>query len=216
MALAINSIDDVLKHIEEIHNSMEFNEELFPIVTDLFKFLKDMIPILSEANISVKESTDHLPTASDNLNSVSQTTENATHQVLDQVDSISGKLANLQRMIQEGADKEEQLAVLEDATNDVNEIVFAFQFQDITTQQLEHTNRILTAVHEKFHTLFESFDIMRNNSSLGAEVAKAIEREFQKEMNKHLKDMESFQKRTEDIIHQNHEFSQEDIDSFFK
>ncbi len=216
MALTINSIDDVLKHIEEIHNSMEFNEELFPIVTDLFKFLQDMIPILSEANISVKESTNHLPTASDNLNSVSQTTENATNQVLDQVDSISGKLAELKKMIQEGTDKEKQTALLDEVTNEANEIVFAFQFQDITTQQLEHTNRILSAVYEKFHTLFESFDYMRNNSSLGAEVARAIENEFNKELSKHKEDMESFKKRTEDIIHQNHEFSQEDIDSFFK
>ncbi|RMH64994.1 MAG: hypothetical protein D6677_03530 [Calditrichaeota bacterium] len=216
MIKEIKSIDDVLAHIEEIHKSMEFNEELFPIVTDLFLFLKDMIPILSEANISVKESTSHLPTATDNLNSVTQTTELATNEVLDKIEHMSSQLNALKSLIRENKESDKQLSIVEDVENKANEIIFAFQFQDITTQQLEHTNRILTAVYDKFLSLFESFEVMRSRSSIGAEVAMAIENEFKKELERHKEEMESFQKRTEDIIHQNHEFSQEDIDNFFK
>jgi len=211
------SIDDVLGQIENIRSSMEFNEELFPIITDLFYFLKDMIPLLMEANVSIKEGTDHLPTAQENLNLVTETNEIATNEVLDKVENISASLQSVKDMIAQGADIDKQLSLLDTIINESNEIVFAFQFQDITTQQLEHTHRILNAVYNKFGNLFASFEKMRKNSDLGSDVAKAIENEFENERQSvQSKSDASFKTHTEDKMHHNTGFSQADIDSFFK
>lgn len=211
------SIDDVLGHIENIRNSIEFNEEVFPIVTDLFYFLKDMIPLLMEANVSIKEGTDHLPTAQKNINLVTETTEIATNEVLDKIENISDSLQSVKDMIAQGADINKQLSSLDTIINESNEIIFSFQFQDITSQQLEHTHRILNAVYKKFGKLFASFEKIQKNSTLGSEVVRAIENEFEKERQALLsKNIASFKEHTEDKTHHNSGFSQADIDSFFK
>jgi chemotaxis regulatin CheY-phosphate phosphatase CheZ len=175
-----------------------------------------MIPLLLEANVSIKESTSRIPTATDNINNVSKMTETSTNEVLDSIETITSKLNDLGEMIKSDKSKDEQITQLDDVSNMVNEIIFAFQFQDITTQKLEHTSRILKTVHDKFVALFKSFEKMRDNSELGSEVAKAIEHEFEKEKNKGLENQEYFEKNTKDIMRQNVEISQEDIDNFFK
>ncbi len=210
----INSIDDVIVHIEGIHKSMQFSGDLFPIISDLFRFIKDMIPLMLEANLSIKETTNHLPTATDNITSVSKTTENATHQVLDQLENIFTKLDLLKQKIDSEDSKEDKIALLDEISTEANEIIFAFQFQDITTQQLEHTSRILKAVYEKFSHLFGAFEKMRKNSDIGQEVVQAIEREFDKEKERRHK--EFFDNHTADTMHHSAEITQEDIDSFFK
>lgn len=212
----INNLDDVLLQIENMRHTMKFSNELFPIMKDLFVFLKDMIPLLLEANVSIKESTSRIPTATDNINNVSKMTETSTNEVLDSIETITGKLNNLSDMIKSDKPKEEQIAQLDEVNNMVNEIIFAFQFQDITTQKLEHTSRILKTVHDKFVALFKSFEKMRDNSELGSEVARAIEYEFEKEKNKGIENKEYFENNTQDIMRQNVEISQEDIDNFFK
>lgn len=212
----INNLDDVLFQIESLRDSLSFSSELFPIMKDLFIFLKDMIPLLIEANISIKESTSRLPTASDNIDNVSKMTETSTNQVLDTIESINDKLNNLSKMIVDKKDQKSQLDLVDEISEMSSNMIFAFQFQDITTQKLEHTNRILKTVHDKFLILFKSFEKMRSNSAIGNDVAKAIEHEFEKEQNKEAESKKFFDEGTKDIIHQNAEFSQDDIDNFFK
>ncbi len=212
----IKSLDDVLSHIEELRETIRFSDDLFPLVKDLFIFLKDMIPLLMEANVSIKESTSRIPTATDNIDNVSKMTENSTNQVLDSIDTISVKLDTLGEMIKSKEGLKEQTALIEEISNMANEMVFAFQFQDITTQKLEHTSRILKTVHDKFSILFKSFESMRMNSSMGSDVAHALEAEFNKNAVNEAVRKEEFEEQTKDIMHHTTAVSQEDIDSLFK
>jgi len=212
----INNLDDVLQSIEDLRDSIKFSNDLFPIMKDLFIFLKDMIPLLLEANVSIKESTKRLPDATDNINNVSKMTETSTNQVLDSIETITGKLGELRVMMENSNDKNTQLDMLDEVSNLANEMVFAFQFQDITTQKLEHTSRILKTVHDKFAVLFKSFDKMRANSEIGSDVARAIELEFNRESAKGNHSKDYFEENSKDIMHHNTEISQDDIDSFFK
>jgi len=212
----ITSLDDVLGHIEELRETIKFSDDLFPVVKDLFIFLKDMIPLLMEANISIKESTSRIPTATENIDNVSQMTETSTNQVLDSIETITGKLNALAGMIKNQKDFDKQATLIDEVSNMANEIVFAFQFQDITTQKLEHTSRILKTVHDKFIILFKSFESMKMNSEMGGDVARALEAEFQKQMVNEEENKEYFEKNTKDIMHHNNSVSQDDIDSLFK
>ncbi len=212
----IKSLDDVLGQIEELRETIKFSDDLFPVVKDLFIFLKDMIPLLMEANISIKESTSRIPTATDNIENISKMTETSTNQVLDSIDTISGKLGTLDEMIKKNEGIEEQSSLVNEISSMTNEMVFAFQFQDITTQKLEHTSRILKTVHDKFVSLFKSFDNMRMNSAMGGDIAKALEAEFSKSSDKESENKEHFDKNTKDIMHLVTSVSQDDIGSLFK
>ncbi len=212
----VKSLDDVLGHIEELRETIKFSDDLFPVVKDLFIFLKDMIPLLMEANISIKESTSRIPTATDNIDNISKMTETSTNQVLDSIDTISGKLSTLDEMIKKESKPNDQSKLIGEISTMTDEMVFAFQFQDITTQKLEHTSRILKTVHDKFVTLFKSFDNMRMNSDMGSDIAKALEAEFQKSSSTEKENKEHFEKKTKDIMHHDSAVSQDDIDSLFK
>ena len=107
---------------------------------------------------------------------------------------------------------EEYLSKIEIAKNNANEIIFALQFQDIISQKLEHTSRILSAVYENFMELFDSFVKMKERTSLGKDIINAIENECNVAMRQEKTD--KFNKQTEDKI-RNQGISQADIDKLF-
>lgn len=208
----LKNIDDVLKKIEDMRDSLKLSDEILPLLSDLFKFLKDTIPLMLEANISLRESTDKIPTATENIQNISKTTESATHEVMDKLDSLSESLNKLSDSISKSNGSSNSLELIEKAQNDTNEIVYALQFQDIISQQLEHTNRILSAIYDKFMDLFKSFIKMKENTTIGKDIISAIEQECNLSVSEDSK--QYFEKKTEDTIRSNG-ISQEDIDKLF-
>ncbi len=210
--MQINSIDDVLDKIEEMHKSLRMSDEIFPLISDLFLFIKEIVPLMLEVNTFMKDSSNKIPTASENLNNVSKATEMATHEILNRLDTISEQLNTLKERVTNEGGSEESLQLIEDISSESTEIIFAFQFQDITTQQLEHVNRILEAIYEKFVTLFQSSLKLKDKSILGSDVVAAIENELDADSKRQS---EEFHKKTEDKMH-HQGISQDDIDKFFK
>jgi chemotaxis regulatin CheY-phosphate phosphatase CheZ len=208
----VDSLNDVLVKIENMRETLRFSNDMLPLLGDLFIFIKDMIPLMLEANVSVRDSATRLPTASENLDQVSKTTEVATHEVMDKLDVIMSELGEVSQGVKEETHKDTLLKKIEDVQNTASEIIFALQFQDITTQQLDHAKRILMAVNEKFGNLFTSFGRVKSNTSLGQEVIQAFEKEYNRMKGKEL---EEFEQKTADTIRRS-SFSQDDIDSLFK
>lgn len=211
--IEIKNIDDVLEKIEKMHNSLRLSDEIFPLISDLFLFVKEIIPLMLEVNAFMNNSSKKIPGASENLNNVSKATEMATHEVMDLLDSVSSQLDNLRSRIKDEGASDESLEMVDHISTEASEIVYAFQFQDITSQQLEHVNRILEAIYEKFVNLFESSLKLKDNSVLGKDVVEAIEKEMKA---KNIEDAEDFHKKTEDKMHHRGGISQDAIDKFFK
>jgi len=209
----IKNIDDVLEKIEKMHTSLRLSDEIFPLISDLFLFVKEIIPLMLEVNSFMNHSSKKIPGAAENLSNVSKATEMATHEVMDLLDSVSTKLENLKGRIKDEGASDNSLKLVDDISTEANEIIFAFQFQDITSQQLEHVNRILGAIYEKFVNLFESSIKLKDKSILGKDVIEAIEKEME---SKHVEDSEEFHKKTEDKMHHQGGISQDAIDKFFK
>lgn len=209
----IKSIDDVICKIEKMHESLRLSDEIFPLISDLFMFVKEIIPLMLEVNSFMKNSSKKIPTASENLNSVSKATEMATHEVMDLLESVTAKLDGLRERVKGEGASEESLNIINDISTEANEIIFAFQFQDITSQQLEHVNRILEAIYEKFVSLFQSSLKLKDKSVLGKDVVEAMEKEMDV---KNIADGQEFHKKTEDKMHHQGGISQDAIDKFFK
>ncbi len=209
----LDSLQEVMVKIEDLKASLKFSNDMVPLVSDVFRFIKDIVPLLLDANFSLKESTDHLPTATDNLAKVTKTTEMAANEVMDRLDGINGKLENLKNDIGKFEDSKKYIGDIEIIQNESMEIMYSFQFQDITTQQLQHVERILQAINEKFSGLFKSFTQLKEGSGLGSDIYRAIENEIKQALQSEHK--EFFADRTEDIIH-NDGISQEMIDNLFK
>ena len=150
------NMEEVLKRIEDIRGMLQLSDEIIPFLSDLFRFIKEVIPLMMAIKSSIKDSASKLPTASQNISTVSETTELATHQMLDKLDIIMDRMYSLSDNLGDSDQDKEKKAIVSEVQNEVNDIISALQFQDITSQQLEHANRILEAIYDKFLNLFES------------------------------------------------------------
>ena len=200
-------IDQIIKTVGEMRGFFEFGDEIVPFLEDLFKFLQRVMPLMAEVSSSLHDTNTKMTTAFDRLSDVNLTTEMATNEILDNLEQISGILNELS-INTEG----KQGDLVQDINEKVTNIMLSMQFQDITSQKLEHADRILKATHEKFSALFESLEHVKFHSEFGTKMMSALEEDIDREGLD--KDSEEFDKKTEDTIRSN-EFSQGDIDSLF-
>ncbi len=204
---ANNQLDEVLVRINDMRGFFKFGDEVIPFLGDLFSFLKNIMPLMSEMNNSLQDSAHKLPTASDRIEDVNKATEYATVEILDALDRISSSLEKLPEM-----DKPTQTDSISNMHEEVENIVNALQFQDITSQKLDHANKILVAIYEKFTDLFASLEEAKISTSIGKKVLEAIEEQSDEVARQREK--EEFDEKTKDDIH-HEEISQDDIDSLF-
>ena len=201
------NVDDILGRVEEIRAFLKIGDEVIPFLGELFVFIKDIMPLMYDADISLHESAKKIPDATDRISDVSQTTEMATNEIMDKLDSISGKLTNMSPSIQ--ADQKNLIDVIQ---SEITDIIYALQFQDITSQKLDHANRILKAIYEKFGELLKSINQLKVNTSVGNKVFQAITGAIDNE--KREKQKQEFEEKVTDTIRDN-EISQDDIDKLF-
>lgn len=206
------NIDDIVGKIETIRNSLKISDEIIPMLSNMFSFMADMLPLMASIKYSLKNTTDELPTASDNISSVSQTTELATHQVLDKLDGILDKLELLPAELKNQETTSPGMRMIFDMKEESTDIINALQFQDITSQQLEHSVTILDAVYQKFISLFDRISTVAPENEFVDGAIKNIETKYQKQ---YQQDLQEFKQKTEDKI-RNKGISQNEIDDLFK
>ncbi|HMA63251.1 MAG TPA: DUF3418 domain-containing protein [bacterium] len=199
--------ESVIEKIKEMRDFLKIGDEIVPFLTELFSFMQDVMPIMKEANHSLKDGSQRLPTASDRIKDVDQTTEMATHEIMDRLGNISDKLDELA----EGLD-DSQVEIIEDIKEEANSIIVSLQFQDITAQKLEHADRILNAIRKKFTKLSNRIAKVKINSEVGKKVMEDITNTSDKETQEKIEEMND---ETEDIIREG-QIDQDDIDKLFE
>ncbi|MFQ6614527.1 MAG: hypothetical protein ACE5D1_06755 [Fidelibacterota bacterium] len=202
-----NTIDEILVKVQEIQGFFKVGDELIPFLTELFLFLKETIPLMAKVDQSILESANKLPTASEKIQSASQTAESATHKILDKLDTMSEELISLEQRV--GKEDRELIRKIQ---SDVQESIYVLQFQDITSQQLEHAIRILNVIKENFDLLFTANNKMKLKTTIAGQV---LGEEKKTELQETLEEeSQEFQDQTKDIIREG-TFSQDDIDKLF-
>ncbi len=207
------SIDEVIDKIEHLRSSLKQSDDLLPLLSDMFHFIKDIIPLMIEANVVMTDSSNKIPSATEHINEVSKTTETATHEVLDKLDKMVAELEQLQVVLNSQTRMKNAKVLAASVQEQATEIVYAFQFQDITAQQLAHVNKILQAIYNRFLILFKSIMKVKANSELGNEIIDAIRQDLK--MSFENKNKPYFDQSMEDNIHRTG-ISQEKIDQLFK
>jgi len=201
------NFDDIQEKVEEIREFFKIGDEIIPFLGELFVFIKDIMPLMTNANISLQVSANKIPDATNRISDVTQTTEMATNEILDKLDSISDKLTSISQVVHGDPKK-----LVDEIQSEIIDITYALQFQDITSQKLDHANRILNAIYQKFSELLTSIEHIKLNTSIGNRVLQTITgasngEEIQKQKNE-------FDEKVSDIVREN-EISQDDIDKLF-
>jgi chemotaxis regulatin CheY-phosphate phosphatase CheZ len=159
------------------------------------KELTDSINVMMSTFRSIKqpmqESSDKLPTTTDQLERVTEQTESATNKVLDMVESISNResdissdIKKIQEIVAETDPSKseelnkilEQMAGNADANiNDAYNIMDALQFQDITTQQIDHAISLLDDVEDKLHVMLKAVGVKPDKKPVAKDRKKAFD-----------------------------------------
>ncbi len=202
------NFNEILSKIQDMREFLKIGDEVIPFLSDLFKFIQDIIPLMSEANASLRYGTNKIPDATDRISNVNQTTEMATNEILDKLDSISEKLTAVSKNLQT-----DQRNLIDKMQGEITDIIYALQFQDITSQKLEHANKILKTIYEKFAKIIKSSEQVTGNTKVGGSMVQVMKGEFKKEERE--KELAEFEEKTKDLVRDT-EISQDDIDQLFQ
>lgn len=202
------NVDVIFNKLQEIKGFLMMGGEVVPFLTDLYNFIRDIIPLMAEFNVSLRDSTNRLPDAANKMIDVTEVTEMATHDILDKLEYVLKKMNDVVQIVDDN-----EKTLIKELQNNITEIIYALQFQDIIAQELEHANRILNAVYERFLELLKSLESLESNSDIGRRWAK----DAKGKVNQKIRDTDrhASEEKTKDFVRSNG-ISQEDIDRLFK
>ena len=139
---------------------------------DLSETVSKMMEAFRQIRKPIVESFEKVPTTTQQLEKVTEQTEQATNKVLDMVEAINDRESDIGKWINQikeyipnevlSANKElESLLdnVEKNSTNNLNDlfsIMDAMQFQDITTQQMDHAITLLDGVEDRLLSLLNT------------------------------------------------------------
>lgn len=185
---------------------MKIQEE----IAGLTRSINDIIKNFKDLKNPLQESQDKVPLATNQLDKISEQTEAATHHMLDLIEGVSMReeemmsgLTELKEQFGEGNAKAvEQIDALmskaEANVNDAFTIMNALQFQDITSQQVNHAAALLEEIETKLRQIQQFFGL---NCS-GEEGDEEAEQRKQRVYDPHA---DLYEKKTE----------QQEVDSLF-
>lgn len=86
----------IVEKIEEVKNLFQSGQKVLPLLEEVFKFIGDIKPIITEIKEGLKDNVDNkLPIATENLYKVTESSETATVEILNKVDVLSLKTNEL-------------------------------------------------------------------------------------------------------------------------
>jgi chemotaxis regulatin CheY-phosphate phosphatase CheZ len=109
----------ILDKIDELRALFIFGQRVIPFLEELFHFVHDIVPVLEEINLSIYESASKMPRASNQLNKVTQATELATTEILDNLDRVLSRLNTIDSHFKIATDDLEAMDVLDKKTVEV-------------------------------------------------------------------------------------------------
>lgn len=95
--LSTEKISQLYEKLNELKKIFTYGERLLPIIHNLSEFMKETVPLLENINQSITESALKIPKVTDQIDSVTKSTEMATTEILDLVDSLSEDLVTIEK-----------------------------------------------------------------------------------------------------------------------
>ncbi len=184
----------------------KIQREIFELTTSI----AGLVAGFKKLKRPLAESHEKVPQATDQLDKISEQTEAAAHQMLDQIEHITQREDELIKCAEqakakiEGGETTEAVtmidSIVEMANNNLNDaymIMDSLQFQDITAQQMDHAASILEDIEIKLDSIL---------ATMGDSVRSDREARVSKKNRAYDPHADLFARKT----------NQEDIDSLFE
>jgi chemotaxis regulatin CheY-phosphate phosphatase CheZ len=104
--LSTEKISQLYEKLNELKKIFTYGERMLPIIHNLSEFMRETVPLLENINQSITESALKIPKVTDQIDSVTKSTEMATTEILDLVDSLNEDLVTIEKTALEILSKE--------------------------------------------------------------------------------------------------------------
>jgi chemotaxis regulatin CheY-phosphate phosphatase CheZ len=104
-----NEMKQLNEKLGDLQNLFKVGEKIIPSIQKLIEFMVEIVPLLSNINSSIEESTSKIPKASDHIYDVTSATEIATTEILDKVDEINNEVIIAEETYNHFADHYEKM-----------------------------------------------------------------------------------------------------------
>lgn len=181
---------------------------------DLAESINSIVSNFKKLQSPLTESHDKVPQATEQLDKISEQTEAATHQMLDTVEKLTEReqdmvkgLTQLKEQVQGGdssdvaASIDKLITMANKSCNDGYAIMDALQFQDITSQQINHAAALLEEIEVKLKQIILALHGEEENSDSGEQVISDRQRVFDPHAD--LFDKKTNQQDIDDLIASN-------------
>jgi chemotaxis regulatin CheY-phosphate phosphatase CheZ len=162
------NLGGILDKINELRALFIFGQRVIPFLEELFYFVNDIVPVLEDINLSIYESANKMPRASSQLNKVTQATEIATTEILDNLDGVLSKLNAMGSHFQTAMGDLDALGRLEDEEFELLKKSLSENQKDLLTRVIDSHNRKrdhLKALRSNAGGLEESLQDIRAKSN---------------------------------------------------
>ena len=93
------NMQSILQRLGDLKSFFLFGQKIIPTFQKIIDFMQDTIPLLENVNNSIHESTNKIPKAAIQINSVTNATEIATTEILDIVDGMFTDLGTMNKRL---------------------------------------------------------------------------------------------------------------------
>jgi chemotaxis regulatin CheY-phosphate phosphatase CheZ len=90
MSVNLNELDSVLGKVSELKVFFDFGQKTIPILEDLWSFFREIGPGVESVKAMIEVTSARLPKATDQLGRVNQTSEQASNDILNTIDTMMG------------------------------------------------------------------------------------------------------------------------------
>jgi len=162
-------------------NKSKMTEKIRQELKELTTSISTMMDAFRKIRQPIQESSIKVPTTAHHLERVTEQTERATHKVLDMIEAITNRESQISSWAKEIKESitdeklssnvqndkllEDIIANAEDNLNDSYNIMDALQFQDITTQQIDHAISLLDDVEDKLMSMLQTVGVKSADDS---------------------------------------------------
>jgi chemotaxis regulatin CheY-phosphate phosphatase CheZ len=185
-------------------------------IGELAASITELVKNFRELNNPLTESREKVPVATQQLDKITEQTEAATHQMLDTVEQILSRqeevidgLAKVKEYM-DGQDNAELSEVVDSLVeksnttlNDTYTIMDALQFQDITSQQINHAASLLEDIEGKLSRMMGVMGGGENDSEEAADGSGESPRTRVFDPNADIYEKKTDQAAVDDLISQN-------------
>jgi len=142
-------INEIIDKAKELNALLVLGQKAIPFLEEIFIFINEIEPILKEINQSISDNLKRMPSATNQISKVTEATELATTEILDIMDNLSNRTAEIKNILNE---------------NDI-----------FDTIQTKYKNKIFELLHNKEKYTDENliseveniFDLLNKETSIG-------------------------------------------------